>query len=188
MDQDSDQKASKVVRREISNDLREIFAINAASFDRENEAQLVDSLRASGQLHLSMVCEDLTKRPALLGHIAFSPVKLTNVKDDEEPVKALGLGPLAVRPGHQKQGIGSLLVNTAINECKDLGIALVFVLGDPKFYNRFGFAKAADFKLAWNHGEPAYFQVLEMEENTLERFARAATPVTVSYSQLFDSC
>ncbi len=51
-----------------------------------------------------------------------------------------GLGPVAVGPGHQRQGIGTRLVQAALEALRGLGAAGCVVLGEPGFYGRFGFA------------------------------------------------
>lgn len=54
-----------------------------------------------------------------------------------------GLAPLAVLPGRQGWGIGSALVRAALARAKEVGWAAAFVLGDPAYYGRFGFAADA---------------------------------------------
>jgi putative acetyltransferase len=52
---------------------------------------------------------------------------------------AVLLGPLAVAPAWQRRGVGSALVRTGLRRLEDMGVGLVFVLGDPAYYERFGF-------------------------------------------------
>lgn len=58
------------------------------------------------------------------------------------PFRALGLAPVAVAPSRQREGIGSALIHAALREAGKDGWQGVFVLGDPAFYCRFGFASA----------------------------------------------
>jgi len=58
---------------------------------------------------------------------------------------ALGLGPVSVCPDHQRTGIGSALVNAALGAADAMGEPLVVLLGDPKYYHRFGFRPASEF-------------------------------------------
>ena len=53
--------------------------------------------------------------------------------------RAALLGPLAVLPAQQKQGIGSALVRFGLEMLRDDAIDTVLVLGDPAFYGRLGF-------------------------------------------------
>ena len=53
--------------------------------------------------------------------------------------RAALLGPLAVAPAWQRQGIGSAIVRAGLQRLKDADVDLVCVLGDPAYYGRFGF-------------------------------------------------
>ena len=96
------------VRPEHLNDIAAIHAVNAAAFGRIAEADLVDALRASGHLTLSLVAE---LECQIVGHIAFSPAHVTSSYGDWT---ALALGPLAVSPPHQRTGVGSTLVSEGL--------------------------------------------------------------------------
>ena len=89
------------IRPETKDDLKKIWRVNAAAFDTDAEANLVDNLRKSRIPLISLVAEANEK---LLGHILFSPVTLSGTKVD---VKVAGLAPMSVLPDHQKQGIGA---------------------------------------------------------------------------------
>jgi putative acetyltransferase len=95
------------------------------------EHKIVDSLRESGALTLSLVYED---RGEIIGHIAFSPV-LTN----GEMQGWYGLGPVAVLPDRQREGIGSALIREGMRLIEEKGAAGVVLVGDPAYYGRFGF-------------------------------------------------
>ena len=92
---------------------------------------------------------DVTARPVLslvaivdgrvVGHVLFSTVRL---KPPGQDVSAALLAPLAVHPECQSQGIGSQLVAAGIEQLSDAGVDLVFVLGHPAYYPRFGFFEA----------------------------------------------
>ena len=77
---------------------------------------------------------------AVVGHVAFSPIKIEN----QATIQAYILAPLAVRPDCQKQRIGSALVEYGMQRLSALGVDLIFVYGAPEYYGRFGFnAEAA---------------------------------------------
>jgi len=82
-----------------------------------------------GDLTISLVAEDSDGN--IIGHIALSPMIA--------PVRALGLGPVAVRPDLQRQGIGSKLINAALDIARVEDIQAVFLLGHAEYYPRFGF-------------------------------------------------
>ncbi len=71
---------------------------------------------------------------AIVAHMIMTSCK---VAGHDENVALLG--PLAVTPEWQRQGIGSAIVNTALEKMESQGVAVVYVLGDPNYYGRLGF-------------------------------------------------
>ena len=130
----------------------------------------MDALRARGQATLSLVAVEGHR---VVGHILFSPVTIESVGESGgesggEPVAALGLGPMAVLPTRQRQGIGSLLVRTGLAACRDAGHGCVVVLGHPEYYPRFGFTRASRHGVTWEHPAPdEAFMLLELREGAL---------------------
>lgn len=51
------------------------------------------------------------------------------------------LGPVAVHPTHQGEGLGALLINESLVEARRLGWERVLLVGDAPYYRRFGFKK-----------------------------------------------
>jgi putative acetyltransferase len=124
-----------LVRREVPGDVPAIRAVTARAFDPSPaESPLVDQLRADpGWIPaLSLVA---TVDDAVVGHVACTRATLGRA-----PV--LGLGPLSVDPPHQRRGVGSALVHTVLGAADALGEPLVVLLGDPRYYHRFGFVLA----------------------------------------------
>lgn len=95
------------------------------------EHKIVDALRESGALTLSLVCEE---RGEIVGHIAFSPVLVNG-----EMLGWYGLGPVAVRSDRQRGGIGSALIREGIRLLEEDGAVGFMLVGDPDYYRRFGF-------------------------------------------------
>ncbi|MEN8198967.1 MAG: N-acetyltransferase [Thermodesulfobacteriota bacterium] len=93
------------------------------------EVQLVENLRKNGRVLHEWVCIHTGKA---IAYLAFS-----NAYDGSD-VCGLHLAPLAVKPEFQGQGIGSELLNFALRQDIIKGKTL-FVLGDPGFYQKFGF-------------------------------------------------
>jgi putative acetyltransferase len=125
-----------IIRKEIPSDIEEISDITKAAFENHpyshnTEQFIINALRNANALTLSLVAEIDGK---LVGHIAFSPVTFTDANPNW-----YGLGPVSVAPNYQKQGIGTKLVNVGLNLLKDLGAEGVCLVGDPDFYERFGF-------------------------------------------------
>jgi putative acetyltransferase len=126
-----------IIRGETEADWAGIRRVQTAAFPGPGEAQLVDQLRADGDLRLSLVAAEGDE---IVGHVAFSVMRA--------PFRALGLAPVAVSPGRQKAGIGAALIKAGLEQADESGWDGVFVLGDPRYYQRFGFdvAAAAGFR------------------------------------------
>ena len=72
---------------------------------------------------------------AVVGHIAFSPVTINNNKSWIGYI----LAPLGVKPEYQKRQIGSRLIESGMERLSRMGVNVVFVYGDPKYYGKYGF-------------------------------------------------
>lgn len=118
-------------------------------FSDGDEARVIDDLRAAGALTLSLVA--LTAGGELVGHIAFSPVRI-----DGRPGAWYGLGPVSAAPGRQRQGIGTALITEGLERLIALGAAGCVLLGDPAYYRRFGFR--SDPALTYQGRPNRYFQ------------------------------
>src|ERR1051326_5948659 len=125
-----------VIRTEMSKDQEAIHQVNKSAFGRINEADLVDTLRRHSYLHISLVAIIDNQ---VVGHIFFSPV---SIELGDSAIAALGLGPMAVLPEFQNQGIRSKLVREGLEECKRIGYYIVVVLGHSQYYPKFGFVPA----------------------------------------------
>ena len=157
------QKTLMIIRPEHSRDIEKIRALITEAFDGAahsdgTEGDIVDALRQGGALTVSLVAEH---NGEIVGHVAFSPVQI-----DGEEHGWYGLGPVAVRPEEQRQGVGRRLIEAGLAEIKSLGAAGCVVLGDPGYYSRFGFK--ADPALCFPGVPQAYFQRLDLEPNDLQ--------------------
>ncbi len=142
------------LRNEESTDIKQVREILLATFPREAESKLVDPLRANGKAIISLVAA--ASDNYVLGHILFSPVTTT----PPSAAKGIGLAPVAVRPQVRSQGIGSGLIREGLRLCKELGYDYCVVLGNPKYYQRFGFEKASSFSLENEYGVDNEFMVI----------------------------
>jgi len=125
-----------IIRPEQPGDEGAITAVVTAAFDGMpfsdgSEPALVERLRQNGELLLSLVAED----EAIVGHIGFNPITV-----DGCDVGWIQLSPVSVIPERQRGGIGSALIHAGIAEMTRRGARGIGVVGDPKFYERFGFA------------------------------------------------
>ena len=81
---------------------------------------------------LSLVARD--QDGILAGAIRFWPVKV-----GDKPV--LLLGPVAVHPTHQGEGLGAVLIRDGLEAARIGGWARVMLVGDASYYGRFGFTR-----------------------------------------------
>ena len=142
-----------VVRPEVLGDEAAIHALNVAAFPTDAEARLVDALRRSGALTLSLVAAG---DGGLVGHIAFSPVV---VDRDGHRISGVGLAPMAVAPSSQRQGVGRRLIAEGLGRLRAEGHPFCVVLGHADYYPRHGFALARGHGLRWERGHDASFFV-----------------------------
>jgi len=101
-------------------------------FSRQTEHRIVRGLREAGALSLSLVA---VRDGLVVGHVAFSPVVIGGLE-----ATWWGLGPLSVAPSVQRIGVGSALVRSGLRRLAERAVAGCVVLGDPRYYGRFGFA------------------------------------------------
>jgi putative acetyltransferase len=136
-----------IVQRETSLHAAAIHAVTAAAFARSGrtqqtpvEATLVDELRASDAWlpALSLVA---IQADGVVGHVLGSRARV-----DSAPVVALG--PLSVHPDHQGRGVGLALMHAVLGAADALDEPVVVLLGDPRYYSRFGFRLAEDYGIA----------------------------------------
>jgi putative acetyltransferase len=147
------------ITNETAADVAAIRAVTISAFlhaphTSHTEQFIVDALRGAGQLTLSLVAKvDGT----VVGHIAISPVSVS-----DGATGWYGLGPLSVAPEYQRRGIGSRLVGEALRLLRERGAAGCVLLGEPRYYNRFGFRIDPNLKLP---GVPSeYFQAISFED------------------------
>jgi putative acetyltransferase len=149
-------------RHERPEDASQVRAVTELAFGQPAEAHLVERLRQSCTASLSLVAED----ESLVGHILFTPVVVENAGPR---VVGMGLGPMAVLPARQRQGIGSELVRRGLDILRGRGCPFVVVLGHPGYYPRFGFEPASVHGLEsqWEGVPDAAFMVLILEVSAM---------------------
>jgi putative acetyltransferase len=153
--------------------------VNTLAFGQPNEADLVDALRDVVSPIVSLVAREGAE---VVGHIFFTPVTVEpgaaeagepSATDRERPAhaapwSAIALGPMAVLPNRQRQGIGSALVTAGLEACGQRGDTVVCVLGHPGFHPRSGFLPALPLGLPCEFPVPEeVFMVAELVAGSL---------------------
>jgi len=129
------------IRESMQADVAAIESLYPEVFPDEDLLPLVRDLLRDAAIAISLVgAIDLQ----IAGHAIFTKCGVVG-----SGIRAALLGPLAVAPAWQRQGIGSAIVRAGIQRLKDSDVNLVCVLGDPAFYGRLGFVPQT-------HIEPPY--------------------------------
>jgi putative acetyltransferase len=149
-----------IIRHETASDLEAVFHVEREAFEREEEARLVDLLRTNGKALLSLVAE---QDGEVIGHVLFSPMTI----EGKESHPAVCLGPIAVLPAHQRQGIGGKLIEAGLAELRAAGHRAVFLQGHPTYYPRFGFRPAREFDVHLDEDRDA-FMIMELYPGALD--------------------
>jgi putative acetyltransferase len=141
------------------------------AFGQDEEADLVEALRADGDVMVELVAASDT---AIQGHILYSPLA---IERDGETVRAAALAPVAVLPALQGGGIGGDLIRAGNARCAALGLEAIVVLGHADYYPRFGFSAATAESLEAPFSGP-HFMALELRPDVLKaggrvRYAKA---------------
>lgn len=137
-----------IIRPEEPADWAGVFEVENRAFERPDEARLVDALRANDRIILSLVA---MQEDQIVGHVLFSPAVVVSPAAE---VPAVALGPVAVLPKYQGQGIGSQLISTGLRACRDRGHRRVIVLGHSAYYPRFGFVPASTYGVTSQYNVP----------------------------------
>lgn len=132
------------IREEMPADVDAISAVTAAAFatlevSDHTEQFIIKALRAAGALTLSLVAEVDGR---VVGHIAFSPVSVSDGSDGW-----YGLGPLSVLPQYQRRGIGTALIQEGLARLKQQGAKGCCLVGHPGYYRKFGFSNVGGLSL-----------------------------------------
>ena len=123
------------IREGVPGDLDMIEKLYPDAFPEEDLLPLVRDLLREPATALSLVA---FADKALAGHVIFTRCGIAGGNE-----KVALLGPLAVAPAWQRQGIGSAIVRAGMQMLENVGASHVYVLGDPAYYSRFGFAPEA---------------------------------------------
>jgi putative acetyltransferase len=138
------------VRDEGPHDWEAVYRVISSAFGQLAEAKLVEELREAGDNVLSLVADE---DGLIVGHVLLSKM--------DAPFPALALAPISVIPTRQRNGIGSTLIKRAVDRARNQGWTAIFVLGDPNYYERFGFDREAAAGFTSPHAG-RHFMVLKL--------------------------
>jgi putative acetyltransferase len=110
-----------IIRNEENSDTEAISEITIAAFtnhpySKQTEQFIITALRAANALAVSLVA---VIEGRVVGHIAFSPVSISDRSSDW-----YGVGPVSVLPDYQKQGIEIKRVKSEIKRVKSLSLTI----------------------------------------------------------------
>jgi predicted N-acetyltransferase YhbS len=125
-----------VVRLERPEDRPESLEIERLAFGGDEEVDIVVAVRDEDG-SFALVAEE---PGALVGHVQLSRAWIG-------PDPILALGPIGVLPDRQGRGIGRALLDEAAEEARRRNESAIILLGDPRFYPRFGYRPAASLGL-----------------------------------------
>ena len=141
------------IRESRGQDLTGLLAVEERAFGETEGPVIVELVKG--------LLNDPTANPLLslialhdqkiVGHILFSKAEVTGFAEERSTI----LAPLAVEPSFQKQGVGGSLIIKGLKLLADAGVKLVFVLGHPEYYPRFGFKPAGRYGLDAPYPIPA---------------------------------
>lgn len=170
---------SIAIRPATGGDVAAIDALLRGAFPDPDEAVLVQRLCVDGDMVLTLVADD-EESGALSGVVVFSRMR---VEIAGKAIAAVALAPLAVAARYRKQGIAEALVQAGLDQLTHAGAMLAFVLGDPAYYQRFGFS--AD----WARGFASpyagdYLMALPLQGGAMPCGARGAATHAIAFAQL----
>jgi putative acetyltransferase len=145
------------IRKERPDDVAAVRDVNRRAFGQDQEANIVDALRTNGGALLSLVA---TVNGQVVGHIMYSPLTVA------ENVNGVALGPMAVLPEYQRQGLGTRLIEAGNRKIKDAGYPFIIVVGHADYYPRFGFRPANEYgiKSEWDVPDEVFMLLVLNEE------------------------
>lgn len=142
-------------------------AFVGAPYSDGDEADVIDRLRADGDLLLSLVA---LERAEIIGQVTCSRATLSNGEEGW-----MVIGPVAVAAEHRGKGLGRALMDAGETAMRETGAKGITVLGDPGLYSRLGYVQHTPMTLEGELGK--FLQV--------KSFGAAIPSATLTYASAF---
>ena len=146
-----------LLRPETPDDQAAIFGVVSLAFKNSSEAKLVDMIRQRNNSRLATVA---CSGELIVGYALASPLTF----EPSNNLTCLGIAPVAVTPARQGENIGSKLMFQIIRLAREQNVDALFLLGDPLYYRRFGFAPT---HIDNEYGATDAFMALELRDGCL---------------------
>lgn len=138
------------------------LAFKPIPYSNHDEDEIVNRLAQAGDLSVDLVA---MAGDLVVGFVAASPVTIAGERCDW-----YGLGPVAVLPEYQRQGIGQQLIEKSLKDLVLMDAEGCVVVGEPAYYQRFGFKTSA---MIYYPGTPeGYFMSLLFKQNSKKGVVR----------------
>jgi putative acetyltransferase len=166
------------IRESLDTELDDVMSIERAAFSSTKEAELVADLLVdpSAKPAVSLLA---FKENKAVGHILFTKASLAT----PAPVSVFILAPLAVIPSAQGKGVGGALIEHGLQVLSEVGADLVFVLGHPEYYSRYGFIPASiqgfDAPYPIPEKDADAWMVLPLREGVIGKYREKVIPADI---------
>lgn len=145
-------------------DLAAFYALHDAEFGPGALTRSAYRVR-EGQAPLTPFCRVLHHHGALVAAIRFTAICVG------EGTRGLLLGPLVVAAASANQGHGRRLIAEGLAAAQAGGIEVVLLVGDPAYYQRFGFAPAPRSRIQFpGPADPARILIAELVAGAAARY------------------
>lgn len=112
---------------------------------------------------LDLVAE---KDGELIGHIMFTETYVA--QPDGSKYKTLLVAPLSVLLEYRSCGVGSALMKEGLRIAQTMGYQSAFLIGDPNYYQRFGYKLTHLYGISHESMPAEYIQVKELTQGALD--------------------
>lgn len=156
-------QARKEDEKEIYNLVEEAFKTAEVSDGKEQDFVYELRKRNTYIKELEFVAEE---DGILIGHVMLTAQE---IEDGLDTYTGLLIAPLCVKLENRNNKVGTKLMKYGFSKAMDMGYKAVFLIGNPKYYNRFGFKQVNEFGIKNISDVPDEFVLgCELEKGALK--------------------